>query len=121
MSKLIAIDFDGVIHSYTSKWVNESHIPDPPVSGALEFIRDLMDNGLQVAIFSTRNSSPFAIAAMKNWLTTNGMDAEHVFKIQFPIQKPPLASLFIDDRGFHFQGEFPSVEYCKSFKPWNKP
>lgn len=120
MSKLIAVDFDGVIHSYTSRWVNETHIPDPPVPGAIEFLTDLIDKGFKVAIFSTRNSSPFAIDAMKFYLQANGLEFHHVEAIQFPIQKPTLASLFIDDRGFHFRGEFPTLEYCANFKPWNR-
>ena len=35
---IICLDFDGVIHSYTSGWKGAAVIPDPPVPGALEFI-----------------------------------------------------------------------------------
>lgn len=120
MSKLIAIDFDGVVHSYTSKWTGATSISDPPVEGAFNFIRDLLDAGLQVAIFSTRNVEPGAIDSMKAWLFQYGLDQILVDKIQFPTSKPTLASVFIDDRAYLFEGSFPSVEYLKSFKPWNK-
>ena len=120
MSKLICIDFDGVLHSYTSPWVNESHIPDPPVDGAVEFVRDLFANGCKVAIFSTRNSSPDAIPAMKEWLIQYGLESSLAERITFPLNKPAFGSLFIDDRGYHFTGTFPSIEYCKTFQPWNK-
>jgi len=38
MKPILCVDFDGVIHSYTSKWVDEATIPDPPVPGALRWL-----------------------------------------------------------------------------------
>jgi len=38
MSKpILLIDFDGVIHSYTSGWQGAGVISDPPVEGAFDF------------------------------------------------------------------------------------
>ena len=37
--KTILLDFDGVIHSYTSGWKGAGVIPDPPVPGAIDFLR----------------------------------------------------------------------------------
>ena len=34
----VAVDFDGVIHSYTTLWFTASVIPDPPVPGAIEWL-----------------------------------------------------------------------------------
>jgi len=40
MSKpILCLDFDGVIHSYSSGWKGADVIPDPPVPGAFDFIR----------------------------------------------------------------------------------
>ena len=38
--KILCLDFDGVIHSFTSGWRGAGIIPDPPVPGALDFIKD---------------------------------------------------------------------------------
>ncbi len=38
-------------------------------------------------------------------------------KIKFPTKKP-AAFLTIDDRCFHFKGQFPSMEEITDFKPW---
>jgi hypothetical protein len=40
-------------------------------------------------------------------------------ELEFPTQKPP-AHLTIDDRGFRFDGLFPTLQYMSAFKPWNK-
>ncbi len=40
MKPILCLDFDGVIHSYTSGWKGADVIPDPPVEGAMQFIWD---------------------------------------------------------------------------------
>lgn len=68
MNKTILIDFDGVIHSYTSGWQGLTKIPDPPVDGALKFLVELYDQGYQPCIYSSRSKSWFGRRAMKKWL-----------------------------------------------------
>lgn len=60
--KTIAIDFDGVIHKYSGGWKDGS-IYDEPIEGAFEFIKQLMEDGYSVFIFSARNSRQ-----IKKWL-----------------------------------------------------
>lgn len=117
----VCIDFDGVIHSYTSGWQGMETIGDPPVDGAFAAIEQYLLSGLRVAVFSSRSCAEEGIAAMRNWFLRSGM-GEAVFEfLEFPFHKPP-ALLYIDDRGFHFKGKFPSAAYVMEFVPWfNKP
>jgi hypothetical protein len=116
----IALDFDGVLHSYTSGWTGV--VPkDPPVEGALEFFKWLVDAGFTISIFSTRANSPVGVRAIRNWMLSYG----------FPIGRrtisaaKPNADIYVDDRGFRFEGDFNAV---KTFleknnlnpKPWYK-
>ena len=39
---ILCLDFDGVIHSFKSGWKGAGKIPDPPVEGAIEWIRSLL-------------------------------------------------------------------------------
>jgi hypothetical protein len=52
---ILCLDFDGVIHSYSSGWKGAAVIPDPPVPGALPFIVAAMEK-FTVAIHSSRAS-----------------------------------------------------------------
>lgn len=70
MKPILCLDFDGVIHSYTSRWQGASVIPDPPVPGALEFIVKALET-YEVAIFSSRSHQWGGKRAMKRWLREN--------------------------------------------------
>ena len=112
---ILCLDFDGVIHSYTSKWQGPTVIQDPPVYGAFEAIEKYLDV-FRVAVYSTRSQSEDGINAMIAWFEKHGFDAS---KLEFPVTKPP-ALVTIDDRAVRFEGTFPDADYLKRLKPWNK-
>lgn len=135
--KIIALDFDGVIHSYP-KWKGMGVIEDPPVPGAIDFIRKLEQNGYRVAIYSSRSRSFAGRRAMKKWLrkhifeyygepdTAYNNDAPVTCRpcrlydhIEWPLFKP-MAHLTIDDRGYRFNGKFPAIVEINESLPWNR-
>ncbi len=116
--KIVCLDFDGVLHAYTSGWKGADNIPDPPVPGAIEWLTALVDDPrFEVHIYSSRSADPDAQVAMLNWLLNHGMDDSHAWKIRFPDSKPP-AFVTIDDRGWRFDGTFPDLDTLASFKTW---
>ena len=115
MSKRICLDFDGVVHSYRSGWQGISVIPDPPVPGAFEAINAYLKAGFVVAIYSSRSCSEEGISAIKDWFSKEGF--EDLDRLEFPVKKPPSV-LYVDDRGYCFEGEFPSVDFVQCFKPF---
>lgn len=127
---ILCIDFDGVLHSYSSGWKGPRNIPDPPVEGAIEWLESLLGcpdyfgiapryKDFKVCIYSSRSRYLFGKRTIKKWLVRHGLDINYLELISFPTRKPP-AFLQIDDRAITFTGTFPSVEEMKSFKPWNK-
>lgn len=128
MSKpILCLDFDGVIHSYTSGWKGARVIPDPPVTGAIEFIyRMLNDGGFVVVIHSSRARYFGGISAMRAWLKKHAgnlwnegpgyLGLEDVRFVRFK----PSALITIDDRALTFNGIWPTIETLRTFKPWNK-
>ncbi len=64
---ILCLDFDGVLHSYTSGWKGARVIPDPPVPGALEFLVGALDH-FEVCILSSRSHQWGGRRAMKRWL-----------------------------------------------------
>ncbi|MDA4845933.1 hypothetical protein [Hoeflea poritis] len=131
---ILCLDFDGVIHSYTSGWTGAHDVADPPVPGALTFIQEAQQD-FDVCIFSSRSGQPNGIGAMKTWLRLHyqeyfqkaGVPGDQAFirskkavkRIDFPTEKPP-AFVTIDDRAVQFEGAWPAIEDLLSFKPWNK-
>jgi len=119
MSKTIAVDFDGVIHSYITPFCDVP--PDKPVDGAIQFLRDLLESSeYKVAILSTRNLSENGPENIRKYLLENGLSKEEVDKISIPSEKIK-AHLYIDDRGWRFEGKFPTIDQIRETHPWNKP
>lgn len=132
MSKLtICLDFDGVIHSYTSGWKGIDVIPDDVVPGFFEWA-DAMAQHFQLVIYSARSCEEKGRLAMMTWLVEQRKkwrDAGGVSPIKdgslvaFDFAKEkPKAFLYIDDRAFCFEGDWSTLtpEAVKAFKPWNK-
>lgn len=67
MTKILCLDFDGVLHSYKSGWKGPRTIPDPPVPGALEFLSAAVER-FEVHIYSSRSRFFMGRRAMKRWL-----------------------------------------------------
>lgn len=132
MNPIVCVDFDGVIHSYTSGWQGIDVIPDLPVEGAIAWllahlpVPDALGIageyiGPEPVIYSARSRDIKGIRAMKQWLIKYGVDPWYFRDdiLKFPTQKP-AAFLTIDDRAICFDGRFPTTDEMLAFKPWNK-
>lgn len=117
MKPILCVDFDGVIHSYTSGWKGARVIPDPPVYGAMDFLNEAT-RSFKVCIYSSRSRYFGGRKAMIKWFRKY-LNHEIIDELSFPLMKP-AAFLQIDDRAICFNGVFPSIEEMRSFKPWYK-
>lgn len=118
--KIILVDFDGVLSDYSSGWQGADIANDPPVPGAIGWLREMLaDDRFDVQIYSSRSRQEGGILCMKNWLIEHGMPVEEADRIKFPTEKP-AAFLTIDDRAVCFTGVFPTPHAIQHFKPWNK-
>jgi hypothetical protein len=116
----IAVDFDGVIHSYTSPWVAAEVIPDPPVDGAIEWLNQ-MRREFEVVIFTTRGESYKGAKAVKEWLIEHGLEVVGDGWGQVAVTAvKPKALVYIDDRAWRFEGTFPTADEIHMARPWNK-
>lgn len=130
MSKpILCVDFDGVIHSYSSGWQGAANIPDPPVPGAMLWLERAIKY-FDVVIYSSRSKETDGRNAMRNWIFQYGYNELStqratvlVEAITFAHEKPS-AFLTIDDRVVRFDGDWLDValdpEILRTFKPWNK-
>lgn len=110
----VAVDFDGVLHSYTSKWVSPEHIPDPPIPGAVEWLNEIVGS-FNVVIFTTRGKTAAGREAVRSWLHRYGVVWAH--EAWVTAVKPP-ALVYLDDRGMRFEGRFPSAAEVHAARPW---
>lgn len=115
MADTICIDFDGVLHSYTSGWKGAGTISDPPTPGAQEFVRALQASGWKVVIQSARAASVEGTVAITDWLRHWGFPHLEV------VHGKPFAVLYLDDRGMRFNGSWPTLSDIEVAKvPWNR-
>lgn len=125
MKPILCLDFDGVIHSYSSGWKGADVIPDPPVAGAFQFIVEA-SSVFDVQVFSSRSHQPGGIEAMREWFKKwDETPGDHAtvtcasLCVSFPDHKPS-AMVSIDDRALMFDGTWPRVDELRKFQPWNK-
>lgn len=122
----ICIDFDGVLCNSPpvwGKWLTDER----PVPGAMDFLFR-QSNYYLLDVFSTRSGDPAKKLDMIAWLKRemlrylNGdedLANEILMGVNFPDTKP-IATMYIDDRAYHFDGTFPDEETIEGFKPWNR-
>ncbi|MDN3278802.1 hypothetical protein QWJ07_31385 [Frankia sp. RB7] len=124
---ILCLDFDGVIHSYSSGWQGDTVIPDPVVPGFFEWAEQAA-KAFRLVIYSSRSKNPDAITAMqfylaeqrKVWRDAGGKtETDAPLSFEFASEKP-AAFLTIDDRAITFDGTWPSVSALRAFRPWNK-
>lgn len=129
---ILCVDFDGVIHSYTSPWQGAEVIADPPVPGALRWLWKATEF-FDVQVYSSRSKEKPGLWAMRHWFSIycgeefgHGhpmcVDPEHPdYPITFAHEKP-AAFLTIDDRTICFGGDWSRLdpEALLAFRPWNK-
>jgi hypothetical protein len=138
---ILCVDFDGVIHSYTSGWQGATVIPDPPVPGALKWLWKATE-WFDVQVYSSRSKNPEAVLAMRDWMVKWSREDESLgfdhpmshhtvyeengeTKSSYPIgfaHEKPAAFITIDDRAICFEGDWSELEPADllNFKPWNK-
>lgn len=117
--KTVAIDFDGVIHSYSKGWYDGS-VYDKPVDGTEEALLYLLDN-YSVFIFTSRD-----VNQVLEWMNKNfpGISVEIIQDETFwnkegvigITNKKLPAVAYIDDRAIRFTNWNETLELLESYK-----
>lgn len=131
---ILCINFDGVLHSYMSGWKGPSCIPDPPVLGAISWLRSLLSDAdcvcamapryldFDVQIHSYRSRYWTGRRAMAKWLGEEFEESGYYYQlvelITFPKYKPQ-AFITIDNYVMIFNGQFPTTEQILNFMTIN--
>lgn len=109
----IVLDFDGVIHSYTSGWKGVDVIPDPPVPGIAEAINDIRERGYRVVVVSSRCAVLTGMMTIQRFLDKNKIMVDGV------CAHKPAALVYVDDRAICFDGHPETLlDKIQGFKPW---
>ena len=132
--KIIAIDFDGVIHNYSRGWQG-GDIYDPVTVGFFDWAaRMRAHGGFELAVFSSRSGDAEARRVMRSYMEKSlflwrdshapALAPElYLEDFSFPEVKPP-AWVSIDDRGIQFNGDWEDAglqpETLADFKPWTQ-
>jgi len=114
--KTVAIDFDGVINSYTG-WKGPT-VTEDPVSNAVESLDTLLGQGYKVVIYSTRAQTAEGLQTIREYLLKHSGSPAMVEGIEIT-DKKPIAHVYIDDRAITFKGDWEeTLKQIEEFKPW---
>jgi hypothetical protein len=118
----LAVDFDGVLHAYTTPWEATHVIPDTPVvddetgESAIAWLLRMTES-FQVVVHTARAADASGELAIRLWLADNGYDGP---PLRVTAVKPP-ALAYVDDRGWRFEGRFPTEDEIRAVRQWNLP
>jgi len=130
---ILALDFDGVIHSYEKGW-QDGEIYGKPTPGFFAWAAEAKIY-FTLVVFSSRSHSHKGIAPMRDWMAVNLWDHQcelteqgkpklnlEIEDFDFPTHKPK-AFLTIDDRALTFRGNWSELPPAglRDFTPWNNP
>ena len=92
--KIIAVDFDGVIHDYLNPI--EGRRMGAPITGAKECLHQLHLNGYKIVVFSNRGNSDAGVKSITDFMEYYHLEYDEVTATK------PNAIAIIDDRAIHF-------------------
>ncbi len=99
---VVCLDFDGVLHSYSSGWKGNDVIPDPPIDGAKKAV-DTLRKRYKVVVNSARCMNRKGRKAVEAFLD------EHNIVVDEVSEHKPAAIAYVDDLGVPFQGDWDKV------------
>ncbi len=95
--KTVAIDFDGVLHTYDKGW-QDGEIYGELVPGAGEILGKLSEQGYRLVVFTTRSDQDSVEEALRRWGVLPYFDEITNIK--------PIAVAYVDDRAVPFRGDW---------------
>jgi hypothetical protein len=125
----LSLDFDGVVHQYSSAFTKPEEIHDDVVPGFFEWAEDA-SRRFELVIYSTRSETAEGRAAMTLWLIEQRRkwrDAGGKPRGELPVEitfsaHKPKAFLMVDDRAVAFDGDWSALDpdALMAFRPWNR-
>jgi len=136
----IALDFDGVLYSYSTGY-NQGKLVDEPVADAQDFCLWLHKSGFDIVVFSCRfvGEETSITSPTKQRTQVRAWFSNHKFptfmyadnreqpggrkRVEL-VGTKPYADLYIDDRGYRFENDFTAVKKLLqlpgNYAPWNR-
>lgn len=113
--KVVAIDFDGVIHNANQGWGDGTCYGDP-LPGAIESIKSLAEK-YDIVIFTAKAKPDRPVVngktgamLVREWFIKHGiMDC-----IKSITSEKPRAELYIDDNGYRFENWNDTLKFVES-------
>jgi hypothetical protein len=107
--RTVCIDFDGVLYDYKGWHEPPWDLTEGPVEGAVEFCHEAV-MFFKIVICSARFQYPGVMESAREWLEKyafpDGIELSYI---------KPLAFIYIDDRGWTFNGIFPTIQELQTF------
>ena len=116
--KVIAIDFDGVIHD-NNKGYHDGTIYGDPIPGAIQSIRQLSDMGFIIKVFTCKCHPDRPLVNNKTGtdLVTEWLEEHTLLEyVEEVVWGKPHAAVYIDDKGYRFENWQNTLKFVEAIK-----